>query len=271
MLEDIKATYERCADLQAPGWRTLNKNELFRTYSNYEGNKIKQEGYFAAIVVKYWGKLYKFKQISPGFTSLDFYDWYIRGIRIILKLQPWTDPDSPLYNDPSGPDKAVNRALKTSRLTSYEKSNTYKRKANINSYSIEALEETYKDGVTPQHLQIEGVKEEDLPHLIMREAFAKKDYFTAFMIFNIIARDPFEVVENETGKHLQYSEKKLARYMHNIDDRMCKVFAKELNIDVEEARFAAKTCTELSMFRIKSAIRRNLKILSNSEYFNERD
>ena len=59
--------------------------------------------------------------------------------------------------------------------------------------------------------------------------------------------------------------------MHNITTEFCEIMAHELNLNFEEVKFAASTCTSLSLYRIKTAIRRNLKILGNSKYFKIED
>ena len=266
MLEDLKQEYERCADLTIPDWRNISKSDLCRAYVEHQTNPQLRDGYFSAIIVKYWNILYRYKVTSPGFNESDFYTWLVRALTYILNKHPWDREGSAIYGDPQGPDKAVNRCLKSTRLIFYDKSNTFKRRANMCIASIEDLEEKYKDATLPQFLGVDPVEEEDITAHIIRDTFKHKNYFAAFMVFNIVAKNPFDKTIKDGADYLRFSEKKLTRYMHNIDENTCKIMAEEFNFNLDEVRFGASTCTEMSLNRIRTAIRRNLKILGNSKY-----
>ena len=266
MLDNLKQEDEKCADLNVPDWRSYSKSDLCRAYVQHKDDTYLRDGYFSAIIVKYWNVLYKYKLTSPGFNESDFYTWLVRALTYILNKHPWDDAGTSIYGDPSGPDKAVNRCLKSTRLIFYDKSNTFKRRANICTASIEDLEEKYKDATFPQFLGVDPVEEEDITSYIIKDAFKRKNYFVAFMVFNIVAKNPFDRVLKNGADYLQFNEKKLVRYMHNIDDRTCKIMAEEFDLNLDEVFLGASTCTALSVGRIRSAIRLNLKILSNSKY-----
>lgn len=266
MLEDLKREYEKCADSYIKDWRSMNKNDLCRLYVQHRSDYLLRNGYFAAIIIKYWNALYRYQRTSPGFTESDFYTWLVRALTYILDKHPWDDPSTALYGDPQGPDKAVNRCIKSTRLSFYEKTNTYKRRANVCTLSIENLSEKLGDAALPQFLSDDPFDQESITDHIIRDSFRKHDYFTAFMVFNIVAKNPFEYTVKDAVPYLKFNAKRLARYMHNIDDATCQLFAEEYGFDLPEVIFAASTCNSLPVGRVHSAIKRNLKILGRSKY-----
>jgi len=59
MLLQYKKIHESVAD-RIENWRTIDKNELVRSYEKYETNPYLKEGYVAAIMCRYWGAIKKY-------------------------------------------------------------------------------------------------------------------------------------------------------------------------------------------------------------------
>ena len=57
----------------------------------------------------------------------------------------WENPESSLYEDPTGPDKAFHIALKRQRGILLSKYTAQKRQSNFNTLSIDEMYENYSD------------------------------------------------------------------------------------------------------------------------------
>lgn len=139
-LKEIKESYEECAAIIS-NWKTQNKNDLINNYIYYEdlGDEKMRSAYISAIILKYWGTLYKWSLENGGskFSSYDLYSWLIEGIESALSKRSWKDPSKEISKDPNGPDKVVNRCLFSIRGLHYYLSNLNKEAANYNSFSVD--------------------------------------------------------------------------------------------------------------------------------------
>lgn len=269
MLLENKQNYENYADsFLKYNWRKDNKNNLFRKYIENEKNIPIRDAYFSAIIYRYWNKLYKYYNLSyTSATPEDVYYWIINAAQYTLKKRMWENPKSSIYNDPNGPDKVMNRMIKSFRLGHYEKTNTDKRRLNINTLSTDYLLESLGDSSLPIIEDRDLSLLEDPVKDIIKEFFAKKDYFTSFMIFNIVFQDVF--ISDNKGKIKKLNPKKLNYCMRHIDENICDIFSKNTHIKLEDVKSAAKTCNCLSNNKVSYGIRTKLKYLSKLKYLKE--
>lgn len=122
------------------GWQEKDKNELINECIDHEGDEYLYESYLSAVILRYWGSVWTYysRSKASGFTPEDCYSWLTEAIMYALKMKKWRNPSSPLFNDPNGPDKVINRCIYSRRLYYYTLSNSFKRKANFNTLSISA-------------------------------------------------------------------------------------------------------------------------------------
>lgn len=240
ILEQNKKIYEQTAS-QLVGWRDIDKSELLIRAGNAEG--VDRDKYFAAVILKYWNKLekyyYKCKLVA---TPEDVHTWLINAILYALDHKAWEDPESNIHNDPNGPDKVVNRAMESIRLTFYQQLNRHKRKVNSATLSLDTLIEDYDDVFNPASPE---TIESSMWNYIVVDYFNKKDYFVAFMI-DIILYD--DVVKDKLD------EKRLNLYLRNIDDKYCVEFAHRYNYNVNDVIKASSYVTKLSNTIIRKKI-----------------
>lgn len=126
-------------------WKKFNQNELFREYISHE-NDPSAENYFAGIVCRYWGYAGRIYRQCNKHVPFDVcYDILIDAITYVIKHRVWENPESSLYGDPAGPDKAIHIALVRQRGITLSKLTAEKRQANFNTLSIDEMYENYND------------------------------------------------------------------------------------------------------------------------------
>ena len=256
MLEDYRIQYAQYADTHLDkDWRKENKNVLFNKCLEAKSiSLILYNAYISALLYRYWNAINIYYRKDKNSASYeDIYGWLLESLLYVLDRHVWTDPDNVLYGDPNGPDKAFNIRLKGSRLSHYERTNTAKRRAAINTLSIDKFIEdgTQGENILPELCYEEG----NDTRLLVKSLFNKKDYFSAFLIYSILYECPAEDIPDsrKQSKEKLYNDK-LIRSMQHIDDKVCKLFANTYNIDLTQVKTAAETCTSLNRSRIKKAI-----------------
>ena len=143
MLEDILNDYKSKADVIE--WKKYNCNDLFFEYIKHENDPL-AENFYAGIVCRYWGYSGRvYNQCNKHVPFEQCYDVLIDTINYVLKKRVWENPESSLYQDPTGPDKAFHIALKRERSILLSNLTAYKRKTNFNTLSIDEMQEEYDD------------------------------------------------------------------------------------------------------------------------------
>lgn len=143
MLEDILKSYK--AEAEVINWKKYNQNELFFEYIKHE-NEPTAQNYYAGIVCRFWGYSGRiYTQCNKHIPFEQCYDILIDTINYVLNKRVWENPESSLYQDPTGPDKAFHIALKRQRSIVLANLTAYKRKTNFNTLSIDELHEDYND------------------------------------------------------------------------------------------------------------------------------
>ena len=143
LLEDVYKAYRKEAD--KVNWQKYNQNELFREYIKHENDDL-AEKFYSGIVCRFWGYCGKiYNQCNKHVTFEQCYDILLDAINYVIKHRVWENPESSLYNDPTGPDKAFHIALKRERGILLSKLTAQKRQSNFNTLSIDEMYENYND------------------------------------------------------------------------------------------------------------------------------
>lgn len=248
-------------------WRKMDENELINNYIKYEkDNPELAQSYLCAIFVKFWYAInsdYRACKVS-GVTIEDCYEWLVRAIMYVLRERIWLNPNSSLYNDPKGPEKAMRIRLASSRKMFYQESNYGCRKANFGVSSIEELTEANK--FLPEFSYSDpdfGWVNSSIQELIIK-SFAKGDYFLAFMVDGICFYDVFKNVKKKDQKTEEFSKKKLARFMGTLGEIYAKSFSRRFDIKEDSVNAAINTGIKpLSADVIRKRINKNLIKLQN--------
>lgn len=248
MLDEIKTLYENRADSLDIDWRNENKNTLIKLACEHRDN----DAYVAAVMVRYWSKIpkyyYKCKLVT---TPEDIHEWLTIAVLYALDKQPWNNPKQDIYNDPNGPDKVLNRAMESRRLTFYQQLNRYNRKINSDMLSLNILTADYKDVFAPTYEDIYDIEVND----IVLKFFNKKEYMTAF-ILDTIFHEKLVIEDNNI--------KKLCYHLHHIDDIACKIFSSRYNLPLEIVENASKYIINLNQATLKRRVQYSLIRLKNT-------
>lgn len=260
MFEDSKRIYELYADSLIKDWRNIDSNELCRKYAEVESNKDLRSAYFSAIILKHWGKLH-----VGRIARLDFgvYDILVDTIVKALKNRSWENPQSSIYNDPNGPDKAINKIFRSLLINEYVKSNAQKYYVDTIANSLEELVEE----AVNVHNESETDKTEDLCLNIDIQEFIKlnfvcKDYFMAILVHSIAYGNCFEKIDN----HWRLSIKKLCKVIRHIKP---EIFANIYGLDLETTKKAVALFTEISTPKLSEKIEWYLRELRHLGIFSE--
>ena len=232
MLEEARKIYESDASLIG-NWREMDKNDLCRAYVANEGDSALRSAYFSAIVLNYWNKL-SFKKVLRLDNGV--YDILVDSILKALKNRSWEKEGSSIYQDPCGPDKAINRIFKHTLINEYVKSNAQKYYADTSATSMELLIEQTNGAISFDEKDETGdiCLAIDIKDFIVFN-FKCKDYFMSFLI-HIIAYD--DCIEKDENKKF-LSIKKVCARLHHMDRAWCEGFAEQYELDPDKVEKAA--------------------------------
>lgn len=261
MLDEYKVLYKQCASL-IPDSLTMDKNELCRLCLKYE-NTPDYDNYIGAIIYRYWNLVPKFYSISTNLAEPeDCYSWLVDAVMYALKHRQWENPESNIYNDPKGPDKVINRCMKSSRLIFYQFQNRKKRRKDYQLVSIEGLKEDLDtDSID---LEDESSRLDDVGldvHFLIQQTFNKKEYFLAFILDFILIEDVFDSIEHK----VKFNLKRLSRYFRKLDSDYVQYFADKYQIDYNTVYQAAILAKNIPDSKLTAKIEDTLLRLKHSE------
>ena len=261
MLDEYKEMYKRSADV-IPGWLKMDKNDLCRECLMHEHDPL-YDNYIAALIYRYWGLISKFYNMSTNLADPDdCYNWLIDSIMYALKHRQWENPNSSIYNEHTGPDKVINRCMKSSRLIYYQFNNRKKRKKDFQIISIDNL----KDDANSDNIELEdpSANLDDCAidiYFLIEQTFRKKEFFLAFILDCICIEDVFDKADNE----IKFNLKRLAKYFRQIDSSYILYFSQKYNIDYEEVYQAAILAKNIPDAKLTSKIEDTLLRLKHSD------
>lgn len=264
MLDDYKQLYKEKADLIV-GWKNLTRSELCEKYLNYRDvNSVVADSYLSAIIYRFWNVAvhnYYSQQVKEA-TELDCYNNLVDSILYALNNHVWLNPNSSLYGDEKGPEKAINVVISSRKLNILGYNNMFKRRINKDSISLEYLQEQ------PYYISSFGVLDDcddDYIESIILEAFKKKEYFKAFVIDAIIYCDVFE----DIGNDYVFSEKKLRKHLRHLEEsNYYVVFSNTYNINnVDLVKRAISYIINLSQEKMSENINYIFRQLKNNKVF----
>ena len=223
MLTDTKRFLTEQAN-HIKDWKSLNKNVLCNLYIEKENNQVLSNSYFAAIILKYWNKIYSlYANTYLTASQEDAYDWVVEGILYALKNRKWKDPNNKLFTDPNAPDKVINRKIKCLRLNHLISQNRVKRKAQINILSLDSLEDG--DNILGKEFIYDSSRE------LVKNIF-NSDPISSVIVDLILNDDCFEKDE-ETNK-LEFSKQKLVELLLNLDSDYINYFSLKYDLTNED-------------------------------------
>lgn len=262
MLDEYKELYKVAAD-HIHSWETMDKNDLCRECIKHEHEPEIYNQYLSAIICRYWSLIGKFYNQSTNLAEpIDCYDWLIHAILYAFKHRQWENPDSAMYNDPSGPDKIINRCMKSSRLIHYQFYNRKKRRKDYQLVSIDELRENLNSDSFDIEDDSMNIDEQELDIIYqINQIFRKKEYFLAFILDCICNESVFE----SDGVSISFNLKHLVKKFKSIDENYLQNFAEKYDLEIDEVYQAAILAKNIPESKIKIKIEDTLLRLKHSE------
>ena len=238
--------FEEYADAYLSDWRTKNKNELCNLYIQNEQNDRLKNAYLSAIICKYEPTIQRHYLKTSYYSSFeDCLDRVIYSITDALRRRRWLYEDSSIYNDPNGPDKAINRTLKTTSMNDELHCNRQKTIINNNLLSIESLQEEYGDYFN----KADSTNNDEYRFILkdyIQHKFEKKEYFICFLLYIIQFDNVFDNGE--------FNEKRAIKYIRSMDQEFFESFSELYEIDMRQVERGAQYFINLSTRVLKKKI-----------------
>lgn len=187
---------------------------------------------------KSWGLIGRcYIRSSQSLSIYDCYDLLVSAVQYVLDKQVWTDSNSSIYNDEKAIEKAICQYMSSRRCTYYQAMNRYKRKDGFRVFSLDELAEKYSDGVKVRDDLIVRDKYNFILTDYIKLLYKNKKYFTAYMVDNIINSNVFKTIEPEDEPpREEFSKKRLASRLNELDDKYCIDFAYRYNMDTNDVK-----------------------------------
>ena len=204
-----------------------------------------------------------------GVSEEECYQWLIDSVLYALEHKSWEDPESSIYNDPNGPDKVINRCLKSRRLTHYQLLNKDKRVANLNTISIEAAEDDFGDYATDS---LGLIEEETSPLLstvtsMIYNCASSGDVFISMLLDMIINEDILDGANKEptADSFSLISKRKILQLISNDGERYLKDFCDRNNLPDNAKNDAENTVKNMTAQRLSILLPRALSALRTAK------
>lgn len=215
MLEDVYKAYAKKAE--EINWKQYNQNELFREYISHENDEL-ADSFFAGIVCRFWGYSARiYVQCNRHISYEECLDCIIDAIRYVIEKRVWEDKNSSLYNDPSGPDKAMHIAMKRQKAIMLSKYSAKRRLSNFNTLSIDQAHENYNDSADGL-LFGDSIIDDHLKTFIS-EFFEKDEYLNGLLLDCICYNSD------------SYKPNLIIKFIRNIDNSFFNYYKNNYNID----------------------------------------
>ena len=218
---------------QLKGWQKMSISDLAFKY--VEGDM--QAACISGIICKMWPFIegaYN-KQQYKFATLEDIYDCAVDSVLRALEERAWLNPDSTLYQDPIGPEKAINVCFKCTKINMFEYLGRYKRRLNNGILSLEELQVDKPEGIYIPYIE-RDITVYDMLIGEIRKFYIEKKYAKAFTVFSILNCDVFKV--EEVSNFIIFDLKYLNSIIKNLDDKFCSIFADEVDLDFKDVQNA---------------------------------
>ena len=243
MLESSYAHYKKKAE--EINWKKYNQNELFFEYIKHENDELGDK-FFAGIVCRFWGYAGRIYVQCNRHVPFEYcHDCIIDAIRYVIDKRVWENPDNSLYNDPTGPDKAMHIAMKRQRAIMLTKFNAKKRKSNFNVLSIDEAHEEYSDSADGLLFGSE-YSNEDYMRTYISEYFDKGEYLSGLLLDCIC-------YNNDSN---EFKPTNIIRFLKGLNKEYYSYYYENYELDEEDF----KKC----VYEIKNSSNNYLRIKLNS-------
>lgn len=275
----------------------MSKSQIINGYCDAHdaGNKELANGFYAAIMLRYWYKIYEWRENSASLHLDDeeFIEWLHDAVWYAVNHRPWRDETKSIYNDLDGPDKAIQACCGSMRGMAYQYFNKDKRRGNVQLYSLDSTVEengdsalAYVGAVSTDSVNNGGAKS------VIEQFLSSGKYIEALIVDGIINGDAFKeetnVVTYESYsqaiaangaepsvpqmvsvkvKSDVYDDRKLVKHLNRIDGKyMLYYFCSEYDITLDTAETILSTLKKMSNTKLYKMIEKTkIEIKSSPE------
>jgi hypothetical protein len=277
-------------------FQSMSKTELANGYCDADESKdfIKRDQYYAALMLRYWYKIYDFYQDSHSaqLELEEFSSWVSESLDIGLKYRRWRDPSNLLSKDPNGPDKVFNRSFLTTRKRWYTYFNKDKRKLNylttdsIESWSSinfddspsevgEIADKIFYESGNYSTIQIESPSQSVVKHYLKQGKILE-----AFIVDSIAHQDTFNTKSVKRGKNIidsngqkvsvkitktEFSNRKVVKHLNDLNNVYLKYFHEVYGVDKEKLNAVANQVNKISNTKLYNYIEKTLLELRTND------
>lgn len=188
-------------------WKEININDLFKLQIEHENDDL-GEIYFAALVCRtfgYAGRIYSQCQRHVPFEEC--HDCIIDALKYVLDKRVWENPNSTIYLDKTGPDKAFHIAMKRQKGIMLSRYNAYRRKSNFNTLSLDDIKEDYNDAGEGWLVDNSDTIATEALKIIISEYFSNTSDYIDGLFLDIICNEKYNV----------FLEKNIISSLRNLD------------------------------------------------------
>lgn len=267
MLKETYDTYVKYAS-GLGDYQAISKTDLANGYCDAEEShdEIKMNQYYAALVLRYWYKIYEWNSTSKSskLEIEEFSSWICDALNIAFRYKSWRNPKDKLYHDPNGPDKVINRCLFSIRNYYYQQFNKDKRKLNYTCDSIENQVDGFGDsadaicsGATTESLDSTYTCKDVIQYLINNSKLVE-----AIVLDGICFQD--SIKDGEINRH------KLIKHMLGSNCSSYKeYFIKNYVVDEKQFNEVMDTISKMPNQKANKCVKKTLCLLQQDKEIKE--
>ncbi len=288
-------------------YQLMTKLELANGYckADEEGDETKRSQYWAALMLRYWYKIFEWIQNSKSckLQPEDFVDWLHNSLVDAFYYRSWwweykgtvqygkfleyeldehgNKIPNPVYwkVDPNAADKSINYFCAARRGKEYQALNKQKRKTNVLTYSLDANMEAVGDSALEQSGAVEEIDHTNVIQYIVQKFLNQGRSIEALILDGIANHDAFketktshietdveEIVDDETGEVKEVETKeKVYDYSYSFDPRRLVKHLNTINQEFMKQYFSVEY--EISLADC-DVILEKLHKLNNTKLYN---
>ena len=225
-LKEIQLTFIKEAE-KLGNYQEITKLELANGYCQAEedGDEAKRSQYWAALMLRYWFKIYKWMQDSIkdacNLQPEDFVDWLSNSLMDAFYYRSWwweyeavvqhgklisykldeqgnKIPNTNYWKkEPNAADRSINYFCSARRGKEYQASNKQKRRTNVLTYSLDANQEAIGDSALEEAGAVETIDHTNVIQYIVQKFLTQGRSIEALILDGIANHDAFK--ENKTS------------------------------------------------------------------------
>lgn len=271
-------------------YEKLDETELANGYCDAldNGDNLKKNQYYAALMLRYWYKIFKYKESckSTRLEDVDYIDWLSDALDIAFQYRDWKNPEKPIFKDPKAVDKIINRCCFSVRGLYYQEFNKDKRKINYLTTSIEDQKEKFGNasesnvGVYDNNVSLVNslidlyLKENKVLEAIIIDNISNQDsykeerdsYYTEEVALGDEDKESPKLIKTKNYKYkYSFDKRKLIRNLTHLNDKYFSYFKNnylyEYNLKkLEEVKELLRVTSTSKLYSIVEDIFKDLSV-----------